>query len=40
MTKLTWAQRSGHNPKPTLTGTDSDGTLRINRVWLTTSLPI
>lgn len=37
--RLTWAQRIGENPKPTSTGTDSDGTLRKNRFWLSTSLP-
>lgn len=37
--RLTWSQRMGSNPKPTLAGTDGDGTRRQNRVWLTTSLP-
>lgn len=37
-TQLTWARRAGHNPQPTLTGTDSDGTLRQNRFWLSASL--
>jgi hypothetical protein len=38
-TKLTWSRRSGQNPKPTQTGTDSDGTLKLNRVWLSASVP-
>ena len=38
-TKLTWAHRSGHNPKPTNAGTDGDGTLKLDRFWLTTSVP-
>lgn len=37
--KLTWSHRDGHNPKPTQTGTDGEGTLRLNRFWFTTSLP-
>lgn len=37
--KLTWAHRSGHNPRPTSTGSDGDGTLKLDRFWLTTSLP-
>lgn len=36
-TKLTWSRRSGNNPKPTLAGTDSDGTHKLNRLWLTMS---
>lgn len=36
--KLTWSHRSGNNPKPTSIGTDSDGTLKLNRIWFTTSL--
>lgn len=38
-TKLTWSRRSGQNPKPTQTGTDSDGTLKLNRLWFTASVP-
>ena len=38
-TKLTWAHRNGSNPKPSATGTDSDGTLRQNRFWLSANLP-
>ncbi len=33
-TKLTWSHRSGNNPRPTFSGSDSDGTLIKNRVWL------
>ena len=36
-TKLTWSRRSGHNPKPTPAGTDSDGTHKLHRLWLTMS---
>jgi hemolysin activation/secretion protein len=39
LAKLTWARRDGSNPKPTLAGTDADGTLKLNRFWLTTSMP-
>ncbi len=39
VTKLTWSRRDGANPKPTQTGTDSDGTLQKNRVWFTASVP-
>lgn len=38
-TKLTWSRRSGQTPKPTQTGTDSDGTLKLNRLWFTASVP-
>jgi hypothetical protein len=38
-TRITWAHRNGNNPKPTASGTDSDGTLKRNRVWLTASYP-
>lgn len=37
-TRLTWAHRNGNNPKPTPSGTDSDGTLERDRVWFTTSV--
>ncbi len=37
--RVTWAHRNGANPKPTLTGTDGDGTLKKNRVWLVASGP-
>ena len=36
--KLTWSHRSASNPQPTQTGTDGDGTLKLNRFWFTTSL--
>lgn len=38
MLKLTWAHRNGSNPRPTSTGSDSDGTLQLNRLWLTANL--
>lgn len=38
-TRITWAQRIGNNPKPTPSGTDSDGTLKRNRLWLSASVP-
>jgi hypothetical protein len=38
-TRMTWAHRNGNNPKPTQGGTDSDGTLKHNRVWLSASVP-
>lgn len=37
--KLTWAHRLGSNPTPTAAGTDGDGTLKKNRLWLSTRLP-
>lgn len=37
-TQLTWARRAGRNPKPMLAGTDGDGTLRLNRFWVSASL--
>jgi hemolysin activation/secretion protein len=39
LVKLTWARRDGNNPKPTLSGSDADGTLRLNRFWLSASMP-
>lgn len=36
--KATWSHRLGHNPNPTLTGQDQDGTLFKNRFWLQASL--
>ncbi len=39
VTRLTWARRSGANPQPTATGTDGDGTRKLNRFWLTASIP-
>ena len=38
-TKLTWSNRTGHNPKPSQVGTDGDGTLKLNRFWFTASMP-
>lgn len=38
-TRVTWARRDGQHPKPTQAGTDSDGTLKLNRLWLTASVP-
>jgi hemolysin activation/secretion protein len=38
-TRLTWARRIGDNPQPTATGTDGDGSLKLNRFWLSTTLP-
>lgn len=35
--KATWARRIGENPYPTLAGKDQDGTLQVNRFWLTAS---
>ena len=37
--KLIWSRRDGRHPAPTSNGTDSDGTLKINRWWFTASLP-
>jgi hemolysin activation/secretion protein len=37
--KATWARRIGDNPSPGISGSDQDGTLRRNRVWLQASLP-
>ena len=37
--KATFSRRVSPNPKPTAEGTDNDGTLRLNRVWLTASIP-
>jgi hemolysin activation/secretion protein len=36
--RVTWSQRDGHNPKATTAGTDSDGTLKKNRIWFNTSV--
>lgn len=38
MLKATWARRNGSNPLPTATGTDGDGTLNLNRLWLSANL--
>ncbi|MCF8209116.1 MAG: ShlB/FhaC/HecB family hemolysin secretion/activation protein [Rhodoferax sp.] len=37
--KVTLARRVGDNPNPTSTGADQDGTLDLNRLWVTASLP-
>ena len=37
--RLTWSRRDGTHPTPTSSGTDSDGTLVLNRWWLTASIP-
>ncbi len=37
-TRLVWSRRQGTNPRPTSTGTDSDGTLTLNRLWLSATL--
>jgi len=34
-----YARRIGHNPDPTSTGTDQDGSLDLNRIWLQASVP-
>ncbi len=34
-----WARRLGTNPNPTAAGNDQDGSLDINRLWLSASLP-
>ena len=38
LARTTWARRTGVNPQPTGTGTDSDGSLRYNRFWFTASV--
>jgi hemolysin activation/secretion protein len=39
-TKLTWSHRTGTHPMPVVnTGTDGDGTRKLNRFWLSASLP-
>ena len=38
-TRLTWARRIGNNPQPTAAGNDGDGSLKLDRFWLSTSLP-
>ena len=37
--KATWARKQGHNPNPTQTGNDQDGTRDRNRYWLHVTLP-
>jgi hemolysin activation/secretion protein len=39
VTKLTWSRRDGSNPKANVnTGADGDGTLKLNRLWLTANV--
>jgi len=39
VTKLTWSRRDGSNPKANVnTGADGDGTLHLNRLWLTVNM--
>ena len=37
--RTTYARRIGDNPNPTANGSDQDGSLDLNRWWLTASLP-
>ncbi len=37
--KATWARKHGHNPNPTQSGNDQDGTRDRNRYWLQLNLP-
>lgn len=37
--KATVSRRVSFNPRPTSEGKDNDGTLRLNRAWLTASIP-
>ena len=37
--RTTWARRQGHNPNPTQTGMDQDGTRDRNRYWLQVTAP-
>jgi hypothetical protein len=37
--RATWARKQGHNPNPTQTGNDQDGTRDRNRYWLQVTLP-
>jgi hemolysin activation/secretion protein len=37
--KTTVSRRISRNPQPTSAGTDNDGTLRLNRVWFSISMP-
>jgi hemolysin activation/secretion protein len=37
--KTIWARRLGDNPNPTSSGMDQDGSLDMNRWWLTVTLP-
>jgi hypothetical protein len=37
--KATVSRRVSPNPQPNSTGSDNDGTLRLNRFWLNVSIP-
>ena len=37
--KTTISRRVSPNPQPTSTGADNDGTLRLNRIWFSASMP-
>lgn len=37
--KTTISRRVASNPQPTAAGTDNDGTLKLNRVWFSASIP-
>ncbi|MEY4733436.1 MAG: hypothetical protein RLZZ464_1502 [Pseudomonadota bacterium] len=37
--KAIWSRRLGDNPFPTSTGTDQDGTQKLNRIWFSASIP-
>ena len=37
--RATWARKQGHNPNPTQTGNDQDGTRDRNRYWLQVTVP-
>jgi hemolysin activation/secretion protein len=37
--RATWARRQGHNPNPTQSGMDQDGTRDRNRYWLQVTVP-
>ena len=37
--RATWSHRLGHNPNPTATGMDQDGSLDLNRLWFMATFP-
>lgn len=37
--RATWAHRIGGNPNPSSTGNDQDGSLTLDRLWLSASMP-
>jgi len=37
--KATWSHRIGNNPNPSSTGNDQDGSLMVDRFWLSTAMP-